>query len=231
MVVAEIKPFEEIKEMLKNYKNILVLGCGTCVAVCLTGGKKQVELLASALRMANKIDGNDVTVGERTLGRQCEPKFVDQLTDDVQKYDVVLSMGCGAGVQELAQKLKKIPVLPAMNTRFIGSADEEGNFTEMCAACGDCILSFTGGICPVANCPKGLLNGPCGGTKDGKCEVSNDIPCAWVMIYERLKDLGKLDDIKKIMSPKKWSRNQRPGKFKVKEKIKSEEKTEKTVSK
>ncbi len=231
MVVAEIKPFEEIKEMLKNYKNILVLGCGTCVAVCLTGGKKQVELLASALRMANKIDGNDVTVGERTLGRQCEPKFVDQLTDDVQKYDVVLSMGCGAGVQELAQKLTKIPVLPAMNTRFIGSADEEGNFTEMCAACGDCILTFTGGICPVANCPKGLLNGPCGGTKDGKCEVSPDIPCAWVMIYERLKDLGKLDDIKKIMTPKKWSRNQRPGKFKVKEQKKPEEKTEKTVSK
>jgi ferredoxin len=231
MVVAEIKPFEEIKEMLKNYKNILVLGCGTCVAVCLTGGKKQVELLASALRMANKIDDNDVKIGERTLGRQCEPKFVEQLKDDVPKYDVVLSMGCGAGVQELAQKLGKIPVLPAMNTRFIGSADEEGNFTEMCAACGDCIISLTGGICPVANCPKGLLNGPCGGTKDGKCEVSPDIPCAWVMIYERLKDLGKLDDIKQIINPKKWSKNQRPGKYKVKEKAEAKEKTEKTVLK
>lgn len=230
MVVAEIKPFEEIKEMLKNYKNILVLGCGTCVAVCLSGGKKQVELLASALRMANKIDDNDVTIGERTLGRQCEPKFVDQLKDDVPKYDVVLSMGCGAGVQELAQKLGKIPVLPAMNTRFIGSADDEGNFTEMCAACGDCIISLTGGICPVANCPKGLLNGPCGGTKDGKCEVSSDIPCAWVMIYERLKDLGKLDDIKKIMSPKKWSKHQRPGTYKVKEKAEVKDKTKQAVS-
>jgi len=231
MVVAEMKPFEEIKEMLKNYKNILVLGCGACVAVCLTGGKRQVELLASALRMANKIDDNDVTVGERTLSRQCEPKFIDQLRDDLHTYDVVLSMGCGAGVQELAQKLGKIPVLPAMNTRFIGSADGEGNFTEMCAACGDCIIAVTGGICPLANCPKGLLNGPCGGTKDGKCEVSPDIPCAWVMIYERLKDLGKLDDIKKIMSPKKWSRNQRPGTYTVKEKSEGKDKAEKTVSK
>jgi len=218
MVIAEIKPFSEIKDMLKNYKKVLVAGCGTCMAICLSGGKKQVELLASALRMARKMDGSEIEVGERTIPRQCEPKFVDQIKDEAAQYEVILSMGCGAGVQEIAERLNPVPVLPAMNTRFIGAADAEGNFSEMCAACGDCILSLTGGICPVARCPKGLLNGPCGGTKNGKCEVSPDIPCAWVMIYERLKELGKLDELKKIIGPKEWSKGQRPGRYKVKEK-------------
>jgi len=217
MIVAEIKPFEEIKDALKKYNKILVIGCGTCVTVCLSGGKKQVELLATALRIARKIeDANNVTIDERTMPRQCEPRFVDQIKDEVSKYDAILSMGCGAGVQEIAERLKNIAVLPAMNTRFIGASDGEGNFLEMCAACGDCILSLTGGICPVARCPKGLLNGPCGGTKNGKCEVSQDIPCAWVMIYERMKELGRLDDLKKTIGAKDWSKSQRPGRYSVK---------------
>jgi ferredoxin len=216
MIVAEIKPFGEIKDMLKDYNKIFVIGCGTCVTVCLSGGERQVELLASALRMARKIEGNEITIGEQTISRQCDPEFVDQIKDEVSKYDAILSMGCGAGVQEITERLKHITVLPAMNPMFIGASDGEGNFSEMCAACGDCILSLTGGICPVARCPKGLLNGPCGGTKNGKCEVSQDIPCAWVMIYERMKELGRLDDLKKVIGAKDWSKSQRPGRYNVK---------------
>jgi ferredoxin len=218
MIVAEIKPFEEIKEMLGDYKNILVLGCGTCVSVCLSGGEKQAELLASAIRMARKIEGKDVTVGEKTIMRQCDPEFIAEIKDEASKYDVVLSMACGAGVQGVSQSLGKIQVLPAMNTRFIGLAEGEGTWTEACAACGDCVLGVTGGICPLATCPKGILNGPCGGTKDGKCEVSPDIPCAWVRIYERTKDLGRLKEVKKTVGAKNWSKNRRPGKYTVKEK-------------
>jgi ferredoxin len=222
MVVADIKPLAEIKDMLKNYKKILVLGCGTCVAVCLTGGKRQVELLASALRMMKKEEGNEIVIGERTLARQCEPRFIDQIKDEVSNYEVILSMGCGAGVQEIVERLGTVSVLPAMNTMFIGSADGDGNFLEMCAACGECILSLTGSICPLSRCPKGLLNGPCGGTKNGKCEVSPDIPCAWVLIYERMRELGKLDELKKAISAKDWSKNQRPGSFSIKEKLSTE---------
>jgi ferredoxin len=216
MVIAEIKPFGEIKNLLKKYKKILVAGCGSCVTVCLSGGKKQVELLASALRTARRIEGDDVVVGEKVIPRQCEPKFVDMIKDEASQYEVILSMGCGAGVQEIAERLNSIPVLPALDTRFIGSANEEGEFLEMCAACGECILALTGGICPVARCPKGLLNGPCGGTKNGKCEVSQDIPCAWVLIYERMKALGRLDDLKKAIGAKDWSKSQRPGRYNVK---------------
>lgn len=222
MIVADIKPLAEIKEMLKNYRRILVLGCGTCVAVCLTGGKRQVELLASALRMIKKEERKDFIVGERTLVRQCEPRFIDQIKDEISDYEVILSMGCGAGVQEIVERLRTVSVLPAMNTMFIGSADGNGNFLEMCAACGDCILSLTGGICPLARCPKGLLNGPCGGTKNGKCEVSPDIPCAWVLIYERMKEIGRLDELKKEIDAKDWSKTRRPGMFTVREKVSAE---------
>ncbi len=222
MIVADIKPLTEIKEMLKNYRRILVLGCGTCVAVCLTGGKRQVELLASALRMIKKEEEKDFIIGEKTIARQCEPRFIDQIKDEVASYEVILSMGCGAGVQEIIDRLGTISVLPAMNTMFIGSADGNGNFLEMCAACGDCILFFTGGICPLARCPKGLLNGPCGGTKNGKCEVSSDIPCAWVLIYERMKELGRLDELKKEIDAKDWSKTRRPGMFTAKEKMGAE---------
>ncbi|MEW6570383.1 MAG: methylenetetrahydrofolate reductase C-terminal domain-containing protein [Nitrospirota bacterium] len=216
MVVAEIKPFVEIKEMLKNFKKVLIVGCGTCMAVCLSGGKKQVELLATALRAAKRTEDDDeILIGERTVGRQCEPRFVEQLKDEASQYEAILSMGCGAGVQEIVERLRPMLVLPAMNTKFIGASDSEGVFAEMCAACGDCILSLTGGICPLARCPKGLLNGPCGGTKNGRCEVSSDIPCAWVMIYERMKELGKLDDLKKAVKAKDWSKTQRPGVYKA----------------
>ena len=218
MIVAELKPFEEIKEMLGDYQKVLVLGCGTCVSVCLSGGERQAELLASAIRMARKIEGKDVTVGEKTIMRQCDPEFIDEIKDEASNYDVVLSMACGAGVQGVSQNLGKIQVLPAMNTKFIGLAEGEGTWTEACAACGDCVLGVTGGICPLATCPKGILNGPCGGTKDGKCEVSPELPCAWVRIYERTKDLGKLKEIKKTIGAKDWSKKRRPGRYSVKEK-------------
>jgi ferredoxin len=215
MIVAEIKPFEEIKNMLKDYRKVLILGCGTCVTVCLSGGERQVELLASAIRMARKVEGDEITLGERTILRQCDPEFIDQIRDEATQYDAILSMACGAGVQSMAERVSNIPVLPAMNTRFIGISEGQGKWVEACVACGDCILALTGGVCPVARCPKGLLNGPCGGTKNGKCEVSPDIPCAWVRIYERLKERGRLDDLKKTISPKDWSKGQRPGSYKV----------------
>lgn len=218
MIVAEVKPFKEIKEMLKDFKKVLVLGCGTCVTVCMSGGERQVELLASALRMARKLEGNEITTGEVTILRQCDPEFIDKIIDETSHYDAVLSMACGAGVQGVAEKIKNKPVLPAMNTRFIGLTEDQGTWVEVCAACGDCVLGLTGGICPIATCPKGILNGPCGGNKNGKCEVNLEMPCAWVKIYEKTKELGTLDNLKKIVGAKDWSKKQRPGRYSVKEK-------------
>jgi len=203
MIVAELKPFEEIKDMLRDYKKVLVLGCGSCVTVCMSGGERQVELLASALKMAGKLAGNEITAGENTILRQCDPEFIDQIKDEASQYDAVLSMACGAGVQGIAERLGDIPVLPAMNTTFIGLSDGQGTWAEVCAACGNCILNETGGICPIARCAKSLINGPCGGSKAGMCEVSKDNPCAWQLIYARLSKLNKLHSLKEKSESKK----------------------------
>lgn len=202
MIVAELKPFKEIENMLRDYKKVMVLGCGTCVTVCMSGGERQVELLASALRMAGRLERNEIIAGEKTILRQCDPEFIDQIKDEASNYDAILSMACGAGVQGVAERLAGIHILPAMNTTFIGVSDGQGTWIEACAACGDCILDRTGGICPVARCAKSLINGPCGGSKGGLCEVSKNNPCVWQQIYARLGKLNLISLLKGMSQPK-----------------------------
>jgi ferredoxin len=205
MIVAEQKPLAEIKAMLAPYERVLIVGCGTCVTVCFAGGEKEVGILASALRMATKIDGHPKLVDEATVQRQCEWEYLDTLKDRIGEYDVILSLGCGIGVQALVERFPQARVLPGLNTSFLGLPVEQGLWSERCAACGDCILDKTGGICPIARCAKQLLNGPCGGSQNGKCEVNPDLDCAWQLIYDRLKALGQLDLLLEITPPKDWS--------------------------
>lgn len=205
MIVAKQKPLEEIREMIDGYEKILVLGCGTCVAICFAGGDSEVGILASSLRMADKISGGNRVFNEYTVKRQCEWEFLDEVEDKIAEADVVLSLGCGIGVQALAERFPATPILPGLNTSFLGMPQEQGIFSERCAACGDCILDLTGGICPIARCAKSLLNGPCGGSQNGRCEISADTPCAWQLIIDRLTALGQLDKLEEIAPPKDWS--------------------------
>lgn len=209
MIVAERKPFEEIKAMIKGYRKVLTLGCGTCVAVCLAGGEKEVGILNAELKMARKLDNNPIELGAVTLERQCDMEFLDELEDTVGEYDALLSMACGAGIQFLAERYPEIPVLPAVNTTFIGVNKDVGWYEERCRGCGNCVLDKTAGICPVTMCAKGLFNGPCGGTNQGSCEINKDQPCAWFMIYERLAKQNRLENITSIFPPADW-RNQTP---------------------
>lgn len=202
MIVAERKPFDEIKDMLTGYEKIFILGCDTCVSVCMAGGKKEVGLLASQLRMKFKKDGKQVQIDEDTVERQCNKEYMERILNKLQEYDVVVSMACGAGDQLLADLCEPLQILPAVNTRFIGMTPKDGTWVERCRACGDCVLDETGGICPVAVCAKGIFNGPCGGTDHGKCEVDREKDCAWTLIYRRLDKMGKLDNIKKEMPPR-----------------------------
>lgn len=213
MIIAERKPLEEIRNMLAGYKKILVVGCGTCVTICWAGGEKEVGILSSQLRLASSKDGNELSVMEAVVERQCEKEMVEELRDKVQEVDAILSMGCGVGVQTIADIFEEKPVFPALNTTFIGMPEAEGVWTEKCGACGDCLLYWTGGICPVVRCAKGLLNGPCGGTrKGGKCEIDPDKDCAWVLIYRRLEKQGRLDLMRKYYEPKNYRAVKRPGK-------------------
>ena len=205
MIVGEQKPLEEIKEMVADYERILILGCGTCVTVCFTGGEKEAGILASALRMATKIDGQEKAFDEATVQRQCEWEFLDAIDEKIREYDLILSMACGVGVQAIVERFPEARVAPAINTTFLGLPEEHGLWTERCAACGECVLHRTAGICPIARCAKSLLNGPCGGSQNGKCEVDPEVPCAWQLIYDRLKAQGRLDQMLEIIPVKDWS--------------------------
>ena len=213
MIIAERKPMEEIKQLIAPYKKVLVAGCGTCVTVCWAGGEKEVAVLASQLRLARSAEGSEISVLEATVERQCEKEMVAELEDKVAEVEAVLSLACGSGVQTMAEMFEDKPVLPAVNTTFIGMPEKEGLWVEMCGACGDCFLDRTGGVCPIVRCAKGLLNGPCGGTrKGGKCEIDPEKDCAWVLIYRRLEKQGRLDLMRKYYEPKNYRAVKRPGK-------------------
>jgi ferredoxin len=215
MITAERKPIDEIRAMIAPYKKVLVLGCGSCVAECAAGGEKETGMLASTLRMANKMEGQEVIIQEKTLDRQCVKDFVILLDDVIDQYDAVLSLGCGAGVQAVAEMFSEIPILPALNTEFLGETRDQGYWVENCLGCGDCMLDDFGGVCPLARCSKQLLNGPCGGSREGKCEINPEVPCAWQAIIDRLDRFGSLDRLEQIYPPKDWSRKQGGGPRKI----------------
>lgn len=215
MIIAEQKPLEELKSLIGNAEKVLVAGCGTCVTVCFAGGSREAAIVASSLRMSSKLDGNPKVITDVTVQRQCEWEYLDQIAEQVHDADVVLSLGCGIGVQAIAEHFPEVWVVPGLNTSFLGLPVEQGVWDERCAACGDCILGLTGGICPIARCSKSLLNGPCGGSEDGHCEIDPEVPCAWQLIYDRLSSMDKLDVLLELQPPKNWRTSRDGGPRKI----------------
>jgi ferredoxin len=211
MIVGQQKPIDEIWKMIRGQRKVLVLGCNSCVAVCHQGGTKQAEVLASLLRMQAVQEGAEMQLDVGGIERQCEHEFFNSALDAISSTESVLSLACGVGVQFMAEKFHTTPVYPALNTTFLGAVEQPGYFTEKCQACGNCILAITGGICPVARCAKRLLNGPCGGVNNGKCEINKELDCAWHLIVERLEALGRLDDYEKLFPLKDWSKDRAGG--------------------
>jgi ferredoxin len=204
MIVAEPKPLAEVLASLGDARNALVLGCGTCVTVCFAGGAKEAEVLAASLRMKAKLEGRELEATPLSVQRQCEWEYLDAAGDSIGEAEVVVSLGCGVGAQAIVERFPDARMVPGLNTRFYGLPTAHGVWEERCAGCGECVLDFTDGICPIARCSKNLLNGPCGGSHDGKCEVEGSIECAWQLIYDRMKKLGHLDRLLEPRPPKDW---------------------------
>jgi hypothetical protein len=206
MVIAEPKPLAEILDMVKDCHKIVVAGCKGCVTVCCAGGEKEVAVLASELRLARRAAGDDLEVAEYSCERQCDPEYIEALDDLVGDADAVVSIACSVGPQYIAARYPYLKVFPGLNTTCIGGAGEPGVWTEYCQACGSCIIHNFGGLCPITRCAKQLLNGPCGGSSQGVCEVGRgDIPCVWQQIFDRLKNLGELHRLTEIQPYKNWS--------------------------
>jgi hypothetical protein len=209
MLVSEQKPLEEILRSLEGEGTVFLLGCKGCAEASHTGGEKEVLTMKASLEEA----GTNVS-GWTVLDFLCQKALVktglQPFRQEVISSDSLLVMCCGVGVQAVAAAVDKV-VHPACNTLSMGGATGEWRGSERCAECGDCLLDYTGGICPLTACTKGLINGPCGGARDGRCEHQPDVrPCGWQLIYERLKKLDRLDSLREIHTPKDFAKAEPP---------------------
>ena len=204
MIVAELKPLKEIAASVAEYRKILVLGCGSCVTVCLSGGERETQQLTRELLRSGLFGGKLPVFESGTVIRQCEKDLVETYQQVPPDTEAILSLACGCGVQTVADTFEPLPVIPALNTTFYGASNEAGVWREVCQGCGDCVLSHTGSICPVARCATSLFNGPCGGSQNGRCEIFTDNPCAWAMIYYRLKKQNKLHLLQEVHASRDW---------------------------
>jgi len=213
MIITRQKPLADIRGYLKDAEKIFLLGCELCATVCKTGGEDQLKEMEKNLRK----EGKEVT-GWAVVNPACSFLEVKRLYrnkgKEIDAADAVLSLACGGGTQAVVEIIKGKEIFPGNDTLFQGEVTKMshrgGQFEQKCSLCGECVLDATGGICPVTRCPKGLLNGPCGGVKNGKCEVDSELDCVWTTIYERLKELGRLEEMSKIRLPKDHSKTRNP---------------------
>ena len=203
MLISEQKPLDEILSYLDGEKNIFLIGCKGCAEGWESGGEKQVIEMGKTLQEHGKAIAGFVVV-DMVCDSVLTKLKLRAHKSEIAAADSILVLTDGAGVQTVAEVVNKV-VHPGCNTLSSGGAHAEWKEAERCLECGDCVLEFTGGICPIARCSKHLLNGPCGGSQDGKCEVNADIPCAWQLIIERLTELGQLDRLEKLVPPKNWN--------------------------
>jgi hypothetical protein len=203
MLISEQKPLEDILNYVEGDKSIFLIGCKGCAEGWGSGGEKQVEEMKNSLQERGKAISGSVVV-DMLCDSVLTKLKLRAYKKEIAAADSILVLTDGAGVQTVAEVVNKV-VHPGCNTLSSGGAHAEWKEAERCLECGDCILEFTGGICPIARCSKHLLNGPCGGSQGGKCEVDADIPCVWQQILDRLAKLGQLDKLDRLVTPKDWS--------------------------
>jgi hypothetical protein len=213
MIVSKQKPFPDILAALEGNTKIFLVGCAKCATVCKAGGEEEVWQMQEQLLSAGKEVTGSIVIDEvchmlRT-GRDLRGK-----KEMVGEADALLVLACGAGVQSVSAAGDK-KTIAGLDTLFLGNIRRFGQFEQKCSLCGECILAETAGICPVTVCAKGLLNGPCGGMQDGRCETDREAECAWNQIYQRLQIQGKVENLRKFVAQKDFSKNLRPGKIKT----------------
>ncbi len=211
------KPFEEVLGYLEGKKKIVLIGCGGCATIFHTGGQEDVEEMAGKLEKEGKevVGKIKMPFAVFTCYLPMSSMFLKEHKDEIEQCDAILMQSCGDGLQAVRGYLEEEmgivkPMYPS-NDALGFSSGGPAKFREECQACGECELGKTAGICPLVQCPKGLMNGPCGGTRpDGKCEVDPEKDCAWVQIYRRLEKLNSLNEYSQILEPHDWSKQTRP---------------------
>jgi hypothetical protein len=206
MIVTVLKPLDEILDSISPYRKILIAGCDGCTQP--PRGMREVKTLKQLLELAGKLKGKEFEFKLTSVVKQCDTVLTKSaIKPYVEDIDAVLSLACGAGPQTVADVFPDLPVIPAQNSHFVGIDDREGSaIFDSCSSCGDCVLALTGAVCPITRCAKGLLNGACGGAREGKCEMDPERDCAWELIYKRLEKLGQLDRLKEYRPPRNYQK-------------------------
>jgi ferredoxin len=213
MIISQPKPSEGLLTSLKEYNKIFLIGCGECATTCKSGGQPEILKMQAFLEAKGKTITGFCIPSAPCVAAQIKTELAKNLKG-LRQAQAVLVLACGLGVQSVKDNNRLTqPVIPANNTLFGAVMDAAGNFFEKCSMCGECVLDVTAGICPVTLCPKGLLNGPCGGMNKGKCEVDNEKDCAWVLIYQELEKNKKLESLKEIRLPRDHKKSGKPHKL------------------
>jgi len=209
MIITKQKAIKEILGSLEDAKKVFLVGCAQCATVCKTGGEEELELLEKELKKHNV-----VVTGKSIIDPPCHLVKVKQSyqknKEVISNSDAIIAMTCGDGAQSIADGTKGKSVISGLDSLFLGEVERGGHFAQKCVLCGECVINDTGGICPITICTKGLLNGPCGGSKNEKCEIDKDRECGWLLIYKRLKDKGQISKMKKVSKPQDYSKQLNP---------------------
>jgi len=205
MIITKSKDLDCILDFIDN-DPVFLIGCSECATVCNTGGEKEVK------EMEEKLENKGIEVtGWVILDPAChflnDKRILKDYKNQLEKTKKVVVFACGNGVQTVSEILSDVEIFSGTETLFLGEVKRIGNFEKRCNLCGECIVHDFGGFCPISRCPKKMLNGPCGGSIDGKCEINPELDCVWDLIYKHFKEKGRLNDLKKLVEPKDWSKS------------------------
>lgn len=204
MIVTKPKAFEEILKVLGTGP-VFLIGCSECATLCHTGGKDEILTMKELLEN-KKIPVSGYAVLDPACHLQNNKRMLKEYAKELDTAKKILVLACGNGVQTVAENLADKQVLTGTDTLFLGEISHVNEFDKRCVLCGECVVDRFGGLCPVSRCPKSMINGPCGGSSGGKCEINEELECVWDRIYKELKKRGNLQVLSAIQKPKDWSK-------------------------
>jgi len=205
MIITKQKDFDNLLTSITKGP-VFIIGCSECATLCKTGGEDEIVKMKEDLRK-NNIETTGWVVLDPACHLQNDKRLLKKHKNEIEKAKKILVLACGNGVQTVSEVIKNIDIIPGTDTLFLGEIKRLSDFEKRCIMCGDCIQDLFEGVCPISRCPKSMLNGPCGGSIDGKCEISTELDCIWDIIYKRLKEKGQLKRLKEIKKPKDWSKS------------------------
>ena len=210
MIITRQKDFNTILGLLKDKQKIFLVGCGECATTCKTGGQEQIVEMKNKLEAAGKFIAGWVVPDAPCVSAQIKMAMAKN-RKLLSESDSILVFACGSGTQSVKENDRSnLDIFSGNDTICAATVDDQGNFKEVCSSCGDCLLDLTEGICPVTRCAKGLMNGPCGGQKDGKCEVDREKDCAWILIYKKKAEKNRVADLKNVIPVRDNKKSLRP---------------------